>query len=481
MTVYVDQSPVGVGKTYNALSHIVNYPARYVFVTERQSSVLEIEERLRAMAFDRHIGFTIKTITSSHENRGSSVTTSITALPELFANDEAHVCVIITHAAMMMSDLSQFTGWNIVIDEVPAVVYQQSISSRTDVEFFERNYTLEPLTAEWSRVGLTVHGELLSSSELTDCDSHEHLRALHQRLKSGLRPVVCNLTAWEEMAQPAVQWTWWSIFDVRQLEAFENIKFLGSGFMSKLAAKMLKNYDPDVEWVCSSTLGHRQLHSKTVRIHYFTERSSSRYYFESEHGQRHLTQVARYLGSTMPQRSIWTANNPQSRPVTAYRTMKSQMGALRYVSPKQAGTSEFMTDYHDAAIIYASKPSKASQAIMEVLECTDADWVETNEFETILQFLTRTSVRDVTTGGHTNFYVMSKDQADYLKDFFDAQPHISATLEYVELGLEYPEPLKRGRKPVVLTPQEAAERAESNRLAKAERERQRRARLKAVL
>lgn len=478
LTIFVDESPVGVGKTYNALAHALSLPARYLFVTERTRSVSEIETRVRGMAADRHRTITVDTITADIASRGRSVRIDVEALPYRYTNDEAHVIVIITHAAMMMSDLSQFKGWNIIVDEVPNILTQGKVRSKTDLDHFERNYSLKRISDDWSEVGLTPEGKALSGSDLTQCESHAHLRLFHQRVASGLRPVVCDLQEWKEMTGNDIEWTWWSLFTVRQLQAFDSIKFLGSGFMESVAAKMLVNSDPDVSWITSKTAGQRKLNPKRVNVHYFTPRRSSKFYFESEHGQEHLRLVGAYLAKALPSKAIWAANNPEDRDVTPYKVMEPYLHRITNLSPKQAGTSEYMRDYHDAAIIYASKPSTSSKAVLEALGCTEADWVETNEYETILQFLTRTSVRDVTTGGTTNLYVMSRDQADYLARFFDAQPHIDVAVSQIDLGFVFPEGEKRGPKVKILTPAEAAERKEKNRAAKAERERLRRLKAK---
>jgi hypothetical protein len=479
MTVFVDQSPVGVGKTHTALEAMVRIPARYLFATERRESVREIEERLTAMSSAHpQTSPTIKTILSSPHNRGYSVATEIAALPANYANPSAHVCVIITHAALMSSDLSGFSGWHVVVDEVPAIIVQETLETATDRDFFERNYRLTDINGKWSRVDLTEVGKSLTSNDLAHCQSHDYLRTFHQRVASGLRAVVCDLQDWSDMEVRGTQWNWWSIFNVRQMEAFSTVKFLGSGFMEKLSAKMLQNYDRDVEWLPISTKGHRVPKHKTVNVHYFTDAYASRYYFESEHGQDHLRTISRHLGQTMPAMSYWSANDP-ARELTAYKAMRQFMPG-QYISPKQAGTSAYQTDYHDAAMIYASKPSKAHKAVLEALGCTEQDWIETNEYETVLQFLTRTSVRDITTGGTTNLYVLSRDQADYLMAFFDAQPHISAHLHHIDLVLEYPV-VKRGRPVVVLTPSEAAAKAATKREYKARLERERRARLRLEL
>ena len=51
-------------------------------------------------------------------------------------------------------------------------------------------------------------------------------------------------------------------------------------------------------------------------------------------------------------------------------------------------------------------------------------------------------------------HVFNRDQAEYLKAFFDAQPHILSTLEKVDLDLSTQTKKAPGRKALVLTAEE---------------------------
>ena len=86
-------------------------------------------------------------------------------------------------------------------------------------------------------------------------------------------------------------------------------------------------------------------------------------------------------------------------------------------------------------MLYAAKPNPNIRAVLDAIGIESGAWIETNEFETILQFVTRTSVRDVNSAEQAAVYVFDRWQADYLMRFFDTQGHIVADLEWIDLDL----------------------------------------------
>lgn len=446
-----------------------------MFALERLNSIDELAARISAVA-DPDCDVSIHKIKSTGDLRGYSVRQEVEALPSRYEHG-GHVIVLCTHAALLMSDLRGFVGWHVVIDEVPNVLVMQEVCSKLDVSFFRTNYALSDIDGKWSRVSLTEAGRLIDGSDLQQDDSHRHLRLFHQRVadsERGERAVICNLRRWQDMEEPHVQWTWWSLFSVRQLEAFESVLFLGNGFMETVSAKMMQRWDSDVIWKSRSTTGDRPLVSRCVTIHYFSpERRSSKSFFGSDKGQRHLEAIGLRIATEMPLgRFIWSSNEVAAPPLRQHLRDSARL------SPRQAGSDKWMHCTH-AAMLYAAKPSPNVRAILEALGVEGEEWIATNEWETILQFVTRTSIRDVTSAEAAVVYVYDKAQAEYLLRFFDTQTHIQAEAEFVDLGLDFSEE-KPGPKVRSLTPEEAALRASERRRKKAEYERSRRARLKAA-
>ena len=128
-------------------------------------------------------------------------------------------------------------------------------------------------------------------------------------------------------------------------------------------------------------------------------------------------------------------------------------------------------------MIYAAKPSNDLSEVILAVGISDDDWIETNELETILQFVTRTSIRDPESKEAVRLYVFDEDQAHYLMRFFSKQPHVCATVDWIDLDLDF-RPEKSGPKRRPVSPEEACQKQEARRKQKAGHARQRRAKEK---
>ncbi len=465
--VIVDESAVGVGKTYNAIKSATLLPGRYLFVVERRDAVNEIGQRIGEAASS---SVAVVKIVSDEAARGYSVRQEVEALPERYP--DGHLIAVCTHQAMMMSDLSAFVGWRIIIDEAPNVLTQQQVQSKCDHAFFETNYALTPLSEAWSQVTLTDAGRKLDGGDLQHDDSHRHLRLFHQRVTASSsdarRAVICNLPSWAAMGSDNIQWTWWSIFSLNQLEAFETVTILANRFMDSITARLLEVWSDDVEWIARSTLGTRELAPRKVEVGYFSERPSSIRFFETDEGQRNLKKIGSYINTVARNDAfIWSANNVATEALALPRNC--------YLRPRQAGTDRYM-HCTQSAMIYAAKPNQQVRGILRALDVDPIFWTQTAEFETILQFVTRTSIRDVASEATATVYVYSRDQAEYLKRFFDGQPHMLCDIAFIDLDLKYPA-VRIGRPPKdgPLSLEDARLKADARRVRRAEAQRLRRA------
>jgi hypothetical protein len=398
---------------------------------------------------------------------------SVEALPD--EHPSGHVIAIATHAAMMMSDLTHFDGWHVIIDEVPSVLVLEEKQTKLDTHFFRTNYRLEECYDKWSIVTLTDAGHAIDGSDLAQDDSHRHLRIFHQRVRDascvGGRPVLVNLTDWDDASRANVKWAWWSLFSIRQLEAFESIIFLGNNFMNSIAAKMLQLWDKNVEWKSTQTISNRPIQRKRVTVRYYSKKRAAISFLTTEQGRKHVATIAAYIEAASPvtNRSILSGNKK------LHDLLGDHFQRANLLSPRQSGTSKHMNCDH-AVMIYAAKANPNVRSIIKAIGVTEADWVASNEHETILQFVTRTSLRDITSSRPVLIDVYAEDQADYLKEFFDTQPHISTALEFVDLDLRR-EPYKQVGRPK-LTPDEARIAEIQNKKRNAERVRKYRVRSK---
>lgn len=458
MKIIVDQSPVGVGKTYRAIEMMTAIRGRYVFATERMKGMDEVASDVFAAAL-RHKNLPMIEKIHSDNGRHGTVARQIADLPRS-AEGHDHVIALVSHEGLMSSDFDGFEGWTLIVDEVPSMFVMHTYKTPTDTAFFEQNYTLTAIESvagqSWNMVGLTEAGAALSSASIADCEGHRYLHHFHRRCRDPRMGPVVNLSEWSQMAEPHREWVWWSLFHPDQIASFTNRYFLGNGFTKSLSFKLFN--DARIEWQTMSHMGDRPLVHRHARVVFYSERPTSLSYFSSEDGQADLTKIAAEIERTTTEPFFWSCNG------AVKATLEKHLAPESYKRPRQAGTSRLM-DHHCAAMFYAAKPSRDIDLAIRGLGSEAADWVATNEYETVLQFVTRTSVRDVSSAQDVVLHVFNRDQANYLKTFFDSQPHITTTLEKIDLGLSTQTKKTTGRKVAILTDAQR----EAKQIAKRER------------
>lgn len=480
MKVYYDESPAGAGKTERAIKGITRSKCKAVFVTERKESFWELHNRIATISAAMGTRPCVRHIHGDMDNLGGSVSKAVEELPHSYVSVD-HVIVIITHSAFLGSDFSAFAGWRIVIDEVPAFLDFQEKTTHLDAAYFCRHYTLQHISGDWHAVAATDKGLALSAADVRADDSHRHLSVFHKRVLEASRPdanryVLCNLPKWSAMEERNVQWCWASTFSLRELSAFERVELLGNRFRSDIGSLLTQFFDgEDVDWEELPPLTNsRSFAQRRVHISYFSDRPSAKSLFGKDFGQAALTGIGAYLVNVLPKgNSIWSANDTG---VFGEPTPRQMLGlpSADYVSPKQAGTNRF-TDLSHAAIIYAAKPSPNLCSLLKALGIDPDNWTRSIEHETILQFVTRTSVRDPGNATSVHLYVFDREQAEYLKEYFYGLPHVSAYVTRVPLTLAIPDKSKGGRPPKVRTPQEHDVWKAEKRKKDAERKRKERA------
>lgn len=483
MAIEIDESPTGSGKTKRQLVRITECPCRVIFIVERIESFSEIHVEIAKQAIIHGTHPKVWSICSDSRHRGNSVSRRVEALPVNYA-DHPHLIVLATHAAMLRSDFSGFAGWEIIVDEVPSLLDFEQKSTHLDQAFFDEFYKLTPYRDGWCRVEPTEAGAALTVADVRADDSHNHLAVFHRRVLDASRPgskrsVLCNLPDWATMTENKVQWCWASAFSLLELRAFDRVTLLGNRFRADIGSTISEALDIEpIEWIeLPSLKGTREFHCRRVHIHYFSEqRASSRHLFESEVGQKMLRQIGGHIANEFSgQKFIWTANDPtiedtDNALVASPRQALESGGLLptAYLSPRQAGTNAYQTISH-AAAIYSAKPSPNLISLLKVLGIPVEAWTRSMEHEAILQFVTRTSVRNAGNSSPVHLWVFDQHQALYLKEYFDSLDYVVASMALVENGPEIPTQEKRGPKAALRTPAEQATYEAERRQRDAER------------
>ncbi|HEX3101252.1 MAG TPA: hypothetical protein VHQ01_05650, partial [Pyrinomonadaceae bacterium] len=150
-----------MGKTKTAIDRLVSQKCKTLFITERIDSFSEVETAIRKAIIEEGTSPIVRSIHADALQWSNSVAREIEELPDFYRHND-HVIVIATHAAMLRCDFSQFSGWQIVVDEVPQLLDFEKRKTHLDAAFFQTYYRLEPLDRGWTSVTLTKRGEKLT-------------------------------------------------------------------------------------------------------------------------------------------------------------------------------------------------------------------------------------------------------------------------------------------------------------------------------
>lgn len=489
MKICYDDSHTGSGKTDRALDDIVKNKCKAIFATERVESFVELETWIRKKAAQHGTAPVIDKVNGSQRQRLGSVSRQIAELPVRHELAD-HVIVIITHEGMMQSDFSAFGDWDIIVDEVPPILNSEEKRTHLDAGFFQLHYELEEKEGGWCSVKVTGAGSKLTVANVLADQSHNHLAVFHRRVLEASRAgsnrvVVVNLKNWDRMSDSEVKWFWASAFSLKELEPFKSVKVLGNRYRHNVGALIAQSVSGDeIEWEALPSPSYkRHFQFRPVHICYFSEtRTASRTLFESAAGQVMLREIGARLKQELGASDhIWTANKAdRGIPTPKSVLLSGGMDDARYLSPKQAGTNRHKRASH-AAVIYSAKACNNLRTLLKTMGIDQAAWVRSIELEAILQFVTRTSVRDPDNCSPVRLWVFDRKQALYLKEYFDGLGFASATISLVTDGPAIPAEEKRGPKPKVYTPSEQDRRREEKRAKDRERKQRSRDRQKQPL
>ena len=460
MIINYTNAPCGAGKSYTAAQRMTSIAGKYLVIRDRVEAIAEYAKLLAGMCGSG--GILIETITSGKAFEANSVRARVESLPD-FHRETGHVIVLITHAAMMMSDLSQFLGWHAIIDETPPVLSRQDVRSKASYDFLAANYRLEAVaeTPGWASVTLTGAGWQLTPADFYCDDLVRPLRGFHERVTLASPPpdgeygqriarrvahedrrnaVLVNLNDWSEVKADVIGgrvWSWWSLWSPTVLAGFESVEFMANGFEQSLTFALWRAVHPEISWTKRDIASRRQFEPRNVRIQYFAHKHrASATFLASAEGVEALRLIGQHLSDGRSR--IWMANEAHAENLPGISGTR--------LSPRKAGSNEF-SDYHEAVCIYSAKPRCEARTVLSLLGIDSDVWVDTHEHETILQFACRTSVREPMSSTDVTLVVYDEDQANYLKRYFDAQAHTSATIELVDLGFAELERSSLGGRP----------------------------------
>jgi len=371
--------------------------------------------------------------------------------------------VIITHEAMKIVDHSvvEGLGWSIIVDEDPKIWCSASFDLGASSPFWLANYTLEPFAVGYS----TIHAKADAPSwrALMADDLTRPMAAFHNRIKRA--GAVVNLERWEELERRQ-RLTYYALWDVTELAVYDRAVILANSFDSLVTFRLIRSVHPKVNLQPMDIGSNHVWKRRGLTINYMAEDhvAGSTFFETTEAGRRAVDEWSAWVRKNVSEKDhYWAANKKR--------------GDLKLpgkqVSPKIAGSNEYR-DMTQCSVLYSAKANGSEEAVFAAMTngLIDRDAVRRDrEFEDLIQIVFRSSLRMHDDTRPVTVTVYDKEQATFLKAYFDAAGFpFCTTLNFIDLGLTRQKQTP-GRKPDPLKPPKtAAQRAADYRARKWQRD-----------
>lgn len=403
-------------------------PGKYLYVVDRRAVAPDRTTLImdHGTAADRSpVVSTVFSEDDAKAKQVENVARRIEAIPITYA-DADHVVVIITQAGMKRADLSAFTGWSIIVDEIPSILEQISVRTGAMSAWLAANYALSPAAD-----GHGHHVRFTGAFTLTE------LRELSSRYWVDFHSMVLRgdarvgVSSWQERSS-FVAWRNWS---VGRLDAFDRVYMLGDSFLETEAALLMKALDPTIEFVDIAEISDRDRArnwtSRDVTIRYFSEARAASTKLASDDFRTELEKVGQWVAANSGEDHLWTCSLPIA-PVLEGCGIAGQK-----VSPMQAGANNFR-HLTTATMIYAARPGADEVAVMSRWGISEADITGYRERYAIKQFMMRTAMRVPEDGRPLDFRVYDEAQATDLAAYLSNSYGATPTLVFENIGINAP-------------------------------------------
>lgn len=281
-----------------------------------------------------------------------------------------------------------------------------------------------------------------------------------------------NLSSWDDMLDGR-EWAWWSIWPLERVISFREIRIVGNAFSTSQTRSVIRHW-----FGTSGELEFEQFElpkatsvrkSRNAIVHYFTDvPGTTKIWTQTDFGRQCLLQIAAWIISNAPRHELlWSANSQVADILAA-----AGISGIRE-RPLLAGINQYR-HVTWAALIYSAKLQKSEQIALQLFEPNATEIQRSREYEALLQFAFRTSLRENDFAGTVHIIVYDRGQADFLVNFLHEHALAEATFSYENIGISgiatQAKTTKAGPKPLVVPrglPQTAAERKRAERARRA--------------
>ena len=483
MKIYYRDDPCGVGKTRAELIRMVSEPGRYILALDRRSAIADRCRELLAHAAEAGTAPVVQVLCSPGDGghliglpatvqvastaRHNSVLADIAALPEVTTAE--HLIVLVTHEGLRQSDLSNYGGWQLVIDEAPSAWEHASEVSPALYSHLQASYTLEPIEQTgWSMV--RARDEALTLGDIRRDHTMHPWANFHRRVISR-RGVAASVRDWSEVCSGR-SWSWWSIWSPVELAAFDRVVVCAHAFPASLTGRLWAANWPGIAWERVPTPSVRAWAPRRVTICYAALHEAGTYFWSTPLGRSCLERWAGWIAGMYPEVGglphLYAAN-------IANFGLLEEAGIGGDRQTIQVAGSNAWAHVHDVSVAYAGKASPQEATILGQLGVSSAQVTQAREGDSLVQFVSRSSVRDFASTADVRINLYDAFQARVVADYLERHHPFDVMVEHVEIGISEVEKPKRGRPPVVMSEVERVALQTWRRTTKAEHQRRRRA------
>lgn len=446
--IHYDSGRCGDGKTYSMLQTIAATRGCYIMAFDRTDIMAQRADELREMSDGTTTGINIVMIHEKSKRGFKSVVEAIENIPNDHRPD-SHTVVFITHQSMLCSRFSSdFSDWNLVIDEDFSIFQSAQWSTSARLTNFSDQFEHQPTgdpdifritRSKSERVGAYTNDDTIS-------DAVKDFRRLVERQEvfSSSNDPDC--------------FSWWSVWSFEELKHFARVTILANAYPEKLSFK-IGSIVQGVKFVPHFRPTTRTWTSRPVVLRYFSEDNASRGYFESEVGQQNLNRIA-----------WWSRKSATTGTYSSKNSFIDLVFGGTAIRPLATGRND-LQHCDRGLFIYTAQASNVEVAILDRLTngaITRQDIKRDREIEAISQFSLRGTLRNPSHTGTFELCLFSREQAEATKDFLVRNGYVVAEdvrLEWVDLKLKAKPVKKVGRPSLELTDEERLERTkQQNRL-----------------
>lgn len=422
MIIKTSSRRCGAGKTEYICNHVASTKGKFIIAVDRaqvlEARVARIRDKATLHGTEPTIDFVISPSAAhvpSFVRTTKSVAAGIAALPCTY-RDAEHVIVFVTHEGLKLGDWSDFEGWTVFIDEVPAAWHSDKMQVTASLPSMRKNYKLKPVSekgvvSEWRQV--VAKPDAATVMEIHNDTNLRSLVPFHRRVESGLG-VFINAKTWSDTKEGA---TWWSLWTPLELEAFDEVFIFGNSFYDSVTYKL---------WAAASDrmkfeeidLGDagEKWESRKVVVRYFANNHRGRTSLFASHPEIPKAWLRWVAEHSTAENHFYCVQGDYAK--------HAQSPAGLSLTPKTHGMNE-LRHITTCSILYMAKASRQDVALFREFGISEDEIIRSRELEDILQFLFRTSIRMPADPRDVEIRVYDRAQAEFLRDFIRSDANLS--------------------------------------------------------